>query len=60
MDSLIRDLIDVTQIEHGDLALKLDLHAADVIARETTDNFTFVAKNKGVKFEVAAPPDLRC
>jgi signal transduction histidine kinase len=58
MDSLIRDLIDVTRIEHGELVLKLELQPADAIAREATDNFASIAQNKGIEFEVVAPPDL--
>jgi signal transduction histidine kinase len=51
MESLIRDLVDATRIEHGGLQLNIRDERVDSIAQETLDVFAPLASERGLIIE---------
>jgi signal transduction histidine kinase len=57
MDNLIRNILDATRIEHGQVQLIVRDEPVDSIVNEAADMFTFLARAKGLSIEtsVAGP-----
>jgi signal transduction histidine kinase len=51
MDSLIRNILDATRIDHGQLQLTMRDEPVDAIVNEAADMFTFLARAKGLTIE---------
>jgi signal transduction histidine kinase len=55
METLIRDLLDATRLEQGNVTLVLRAEPVDGIVSETADAFAGQAKEKGLLLEAASP-----
>jgi signal transduction histidine kinase len=63
MEDLIRDLVDATRIEHGELSLELERHDVAALAREVIDLHAPLARESDVTLTLEAAPgqaDLVC
>jgi signal transduction histidine kinase len=56
MDNLIRDLIDVTRIERGEIHLTRRPEPVESIVSETADMFAAITKDRDLTLTTAAPP----
>jgi signal transduction histidine kinase len=59
MDDLIRDLVDATRIEHGDLAVTTGPHPVEPLLREIAEQFSSMAQQAGVALQIGAPMSER-
>jgi signal transduction histidine kinase len=55
-EALIGDLVDVTRIEHGTLAVSPGREAVEPILRETAEAFLPQTQRRHITLEVASPP----
>lgn len=51
MESLIRDLVDATRIEHGELGMKMQPQNGSSMVREVVDMFAPVARERSILLE---------
>jgi PAS domain S-box-containing protein len=58
LDRLMRELLDLSKIESGDLALKRLPVRPSAIAREAVDSLRLQVEARGLQLNVDAPPDL--
>ena len=58
MARLIEDLVDFAGIQAGQLAIKRQAHKPDDILSATSDIFTTMAHERGLRFETRVHPDL--
>jgi signal transduction histidine kinase len=55
MESLIRDIVDTTKIEHGELKLRLAEIDAVALVRECVDGYAPLAQEKQISLELETP-----
>jgi signal transduction histidine kinase len=55
MDSLIRDLVDASRMEHAGVELTVREEPVETILREAVDAFAPLAREKGLTIEASAP-----
>jgi signal transduction histidine kinase len=58
LEQLLSDILDLSRIEAGRLALRNETFALEKLAQESADNFEAKALEKGLKLVVELPPDL--
>jgi signal transduction histidine kinase len=58
MTRLIEDLVDFAGIQAGQLAIVRKPHKPDTILAATTDIFSSMAQERGLRFEASVRPDL--
>jgi signal transduction histidine kinase len=58
LEELLSDILDLSRIESGRLALRNEPFAVERLAQETAANFAAKAEEKGLALRVEAAPDL--
>jgi signal transduction histidine kinase len=58
MEDLIRDLVDATRLEHGELSLELEPHDVGAVAREAIELHAPLARDGEVTLSLEGPPGV--